>query len=200
MWNDFNSANDQQSYDLIPSGTLAKLSMSIKPGGYDDPAQGWTGGYATRNATTGVVYLQGEFVVMEGPYAKRKIWSNIGLYSPAKPEYANMGRSFIKGILNSARGIQPKDNSPQAQMARRINGLADLNGVVFVGRISARKDQNGNLRNEVNLAITPEHKDYAAIMSSMAAAAAPGAPAQAGAPAAAPAAAPFNASRPSWAQ
>lgn len=195
MWNDFNSANDQQAYELIPSNTLAKLRMTIKPGGFDDPQQGWTGGYATRNPATGVIYLQCEFVVLEGPYAKRKVWSNIGLFSPAKPEYANMGRSFIKGILNSSRNINPKDNSPQAQGARRINGLGDMDGVVFIGRISSRKGQDGNLRNEVNLAITPEHKDYAALMSTNPAAAPTGAPA-----AAAPAAAPAPNNRPSWAQ
>lgn len=52
-WNDFNSADDQNSFDLTPRGTLVKVRMTIKSGGYDDPAQGWTGGYATQNQTTG---------------------------------------------------------------------------------------------------------------------------------------------------
>ena len=52
-WNDFNSADDQNNFDLIPKGTLVKVRMTIKPGGYDDPNRGWTGGYATRNAETG---------------------------------------------------------------------------------------------------------------------------------------------------
>ena len=46
-WNDFNDAEQQQTFDLIPKGTVAKVRMTIKPGGYDDPNQGWTGGYAT---------------------------------------------------------------------------------------------------------------------------------------------------------
>ncbi|SMG66495.1 conserved hypothetical protein, partial [methanotrophic bacterial endosymbiont of Bathymodiolus sp.] len=32
-WNDFNSADDQNNFDLIPKGTLVKVRMTIKPGG-----------------------------------------------------------------------------------------------------------------------------------------------------------------------
>ena len=41
---DFNSASEQTSFDLIPKGTLVRVRMTIKPGGFDDPSQGWTGG------------------------------------------------------------------------------------------------------------------------------------------------------------
>src|SRR5690606_27489049 len=96
-WNDFNDA--KQNSNIIPKGTLAKVRLTIRPGGFDDPAQGWTGGYATRG-TTGSVYLSGEFTVLEGPYARRKIFTLIGLYSPKGPDWANMGRSLIRGMLD----------------------------------------------------------------------------------------------------
>jgi hypothetical protein len=161
---DFNSASDQGSFDLIPKGTLVHVRMTIRPGGYDDPAQGWTGGYATRNDTTGSVYLNCEFVVLEGPYARRKMWSLIGLHSPKGPEWANMGRTFIKAILNSARGIHPNDNGPAAQNARRIGGFADLDGIEFLGRVDWEKDQYGADKAVIKAAVTPDHKDYAAVM------------------------------------
>jgi hypothetical protein len=47
-WNDFNDA--QSNTNLIPKGTLAKVRLTIRPGGFDDPSQGWTGGYATRGS------------------------------------------------------------------------------------------------------------------------------------------------------
>lgn len=53
-WNDFNDA--QSNTNLIPKGTLAKVRLTIRPGGFDDASQGWTGGYATRGST-GAVYL-----------------------------------------------------------------------------------------------------------------------------------------------
>lgn len=162
---DFNSAAEQSSYDLIPKGSLVRVRMTIRPGGFDDPSQGWTGGYATRNDNTGSVYLNCEFVVLEGEYARRKMWSLIGLSSPKGPEWANMGRTFIKAILNSARGIHPGDNSPAAQNARRISGFADLDGIEFLGKVDWEKDQNGQDKSVIKVAITPDHKDYAALMS-----------------------------------
>ena len=170
-WNDFNSADDQSGFDVIPKGTLAKVRMTIKPGGHDDASQGWAGGWATRSNTTGAVYLNCEFVVLEGKYARRKIWSLIGLYSAKGPDWANIGRAFIKGILNSSRGVSNKDNSPAAQNARRINGLGDLDGVEFVARIDIEKDQNGDDKNVIKLAITPDNKEYASLMGAVSGAA-----------------------------
>jgi hypothetical protein len=79
-----------------------------------------------------------------------------------------MGRSFIKAILNSARGVSENDNSPAAQNARKINGFTDLDGIEFVAKITTKKDQNEELRNEIRFAITPDHKDYQAFMGSVA--------------------------------
>lgn len=53
IWNDFNSA--QSNSNVIPKGTLAKVRLTIRPGGFDDPSQGWTGGFAKR-AATGAVF------------------------------------------------------------------------------------------------------------------------------------------------
>lgn len=160
-WNDYNDAS--QNPNLIPKGTIARVRLTIRPGGYDDPSQGWTGGYATRGST-GAVYLNGEFTVLEGPYARRKIFTLIGLYSPKGPDWANMGRSLIRGMLNSARGISDKDVSPQAQAARRISGFADLDGLEFVARIDIGTDANGEAKNEIRMAVTPDHRGYAEAM------------------------------------
>lgn len=188
---DFNNSENQSNFDLIPNNTLAKVRMSIKPGGYDDPNQGWVGGYATRNDATGSIYLSCEFVILEGKYARRKVWTIIGLHSNKGPEWGNMGRSFIKAILNSARGVSENDNSPQAQNARRISGFADLDNIEFVAKITTRKDQNEELKNEIRFAITPDHEDYQTIMGSLAPVAAkmPASPA-----------APAANNRPAWAR
>ena len=158
-WNDFNDA--PQANNIIPKGTIARVRMTLRPGGFDDPSQGWTGGYAKRG-TTGSVYLDAEYTVLEGPYAKRKIWSLIGLYSPKGPDWANMGRAYVRSLLNSARGLSDKDNSPQAQNARKISGLGDLDGLEFIARIDVGTDANGEERNDIRTAVTKDHKDYPA--------------------------------------
>jgi len=204
---DFNSASEQTSFDLIPKATLVRVRMTIKPGGFDDASQGWTGGYATRSTSTGSVYLNCEFVVTDGEFARRKMWSLIGLHSPKGPEWANMGRTMVKAILNSARNVQPGDNSQAAQNARRISGFADLDGIEFLGKVDWDKDQNGQDKAVIKAAVTPDHKDYTAAMGAPRTAA----PAPAFASASAGAAPAANAyaqatgrapvpGRPSWAQ
>lgn len=164
-WGDFNDAEAQQSgFNLIPKGTLVPVRMTLKPGSYDDPSQGWTGGYATQSFDTGAIYLAAEFVVTAGEHAKRKMWSNIGLQSPKGPTWGQMGRTFIRALLNSARNVHPQDNTPQAAAARRIQGFADLDGIEFLVRVDIEKDTKGEDRNVVKVAVEPDHPDYARLM------------------------------------
>ena len=194
-WHDFNDAEQQQSFDLIPKGTAAWVRMTIKPGGYNDLAQGWTGGWATLSEDTGSIYLACEFVVLEGAYAKRKLWSNIGLHSPKGPAWGGMGRSLLRAVLNSARNVQPQDNSPQATAARRIQGFHELDGIAFIAKIDIEKDGRGELRNVVKLAVEPDQPEYAAESAPTAGTVAAGAATQA-----AQDAPPASTDRPIWAQ
>lgn len=126
----------------------------------------------------------------------------IGLYSSKGDKYAQMGRALIKAILNSARGISAKDNSPQAQDARKISGFHDLDGIEFVVRIDVEDGDRGQ-RNRIQKAITADHKDYAAIMGGTGGGFNNGGsntPPAPMAPAAPPAARAVSSNRPSWAQ
>lgn len=160
-WNYFNNAEEMDN-DVIPNGTIAKVSLRIKPGAYNDESQNWTGGYATKSKS-GAVYLNSEFTVLEGKYARRRVWSLIGLHSPKGSEWMNIGRHFIKSIVNSARGISAKDNSEAAIIARRISSFAELDGIEFVARIDEFIDSKGNHKNEIKTAITPDCKEYGII-------------------------------------
>lgn len=164
-WSDFNDAEAQQSgFNLIPKGALVPVLMTLKPGGHYDASQGWSDGYPTQSPKTGAVFLSAEFVITGGEYAKRKMWSNIGLYSPKGPTWTQMGRTFVRAALNSARNVLPQNNSPQAAAARRIQGFADLDGLEFVARVDIEKDDRGDDRNVVKVAVEPDHPDYARIM------------------------------------
>ena len=195
-WNDFNDAERQQSFDLIPKGTVAPVRMTIKPGGYDDPSQGWTGGWATQSDETGAVYLACEFVITDGEHAKRKVWSNIGLHSPKGDKWAGMGRTFVRAILNSARNLDPEDVSPEATAKRRIAGFDELHGIEFIARIDVERDGNGDAKNVIKAAIEPGMPEYAPVTP------APGAAPAARPPVARPAQAakaPVT-GKPAWAQ
>ena len=178
-WMDFSTAEEQQnSFELIPNRTPAKVRLKIRPGGYNDPAKGWTGGYATRKDASGAVYLDAEFTIIGGKFNKRKVWSLIGLHSPKGPNYENMGRSFIRAALESARGIKADDMSDAAIKARQISGFADLDGLEFVAMIEVAPAKDGyDAKNEIKAALGVSHKDYRSLMDGTA-------PAEASAPAA----------------
>lgn len=175
-WFDLNSADEQSNVsDVIPHKTPVKVRMKIRPGSHDDPAQGFTGGYATRSENTGAVYLDCEFTIIGGKYNKRKVWSNVGLYSAKGPKWGEMGRSFMRAAVESARNIRPSDASEQAIQARRISSFADLDGLEFAAFVDVQKataeqvaQGYGNDRNVIQNVIPNTHKDYAALMSGQA--------------------------------
>lgn len=172
-WMNFNTAEQQTGGDVIPKGTIAKVHMKIRPGGYDDTSAGWTGGYATRSDKSGSVYLDCEFTVLSGPFAKRKVWSLVGLMSPKGPAWGNMGRAFLRAAVESAKGINPNDESEAAQKARMLSGIGDLDGLEFVVKIDVEEDTTGQYgdKNVIRDVITPGHKSYAATMAGEATAA-----------------------------
>lgn len=167
-WMNFSDAEEQTSGDVIPHGTLAKVHMKIRPGGYDDPSKGWTGGFATRSENTGAIYLDCEFTVIGGKYNKRKVWSLIGLHSPKGPKWEQMGRSFIRAALEAAYCVKPMDSSDAAMKARQIGGFGDLNGLEFPVKIEVDKAEPGSEygdKNRINNVIPATSKDYAALMN-----------------------------------
>lgn len=165
-WMDFSDAEQQTSYDLIPNKTPAKVHMKIKPGGYNDPAQGWTGGYATRNDATGAIYLSAEFTIIGGKFGKRKVFSLIGLHSPKGDAWAKMGRAFIRAALESARGIKPDEATDKAMKARQIKGFEDLDGLEFCAMIEVDKPQEGfDPKNIIQNVIGVGHKEYQSLMA-----------------------------------
>lgn len=165
---DFNGAEAQQNaFELIPAGTLVKVRLTIRPGGVSP--EGWV----TQSRTSDAQYLNTEAVIMDGAHAKRRIYTRIGLRGKgaqgADDSYGNRGRSLIRGILESARGIASKDSSDRARAARTIRGYGDLNGIEFLARIGIEKDKNDprdDGRNVIAAAIGPEHADYVRLMGS----------------------------------
>ena len=164
---DFNGADGQDAaFDLIPANTLAKVTLTIRPGGAGP--EGWL----TKSRTSSAMYLNVEAIVLDGPHARRRVYTRIGFKGKNVNErgedtYANRGRALIRGILESARGIKAKDQSDTARAARLIRSLGDLNGLDFVAKIGVEKDRDNpedDGRNVIKAAIGPDHGQYLALM------------------------------------
>lgn len=173
---DFNGAETQDAaLANIPNNTLLKVRITIRPGGAGP--EGWL----TQSKTSDALYLNTEAVVLEGPHARRRIYTRIGVKGKGVNErgedvYANRGRALIRGILESARGARSDDQSERARVARTIRGFGDLNGLEFVAKVGIDKDRNNPSdegRNVVAAAIAAEHADYARLMGGAPSAPAP---------------------------
>lgn len=166
---DFNGADTQDAaFDLIPANTLVRVTLTIRPGGAGP--EGWL----TQSKTSTALYLNTEAIIMEGSFARRRIYTRIGFRGKnaggGDDTYGNRGRALIRGILESARGIKAEDQSDAARSARMIRSLGELNGLEFVARIGIERDKDRPDepgRNVIKVAIGPAHGDYARVMGRM---------------------------------
>ena len=78
--------------------------------------------------------------------------------------------SRMRGVIEAARGISPKDTSPQANSRRVLNDWLDLTGMVFPARVVVADDgreYNGRTiwDNQIARVITPDMKEYRELMA-----------------------------------
>jgi len=157
------TAEKQQDNLLIPDGKIAKVRLGIKLGYHNDITRGWTDNLATKSSTTGAVYLNANFEVLYGGYKGTKVWTLIGLHSEKGPRWEEMGCSFMRALVESARNIQPDDDTPEALAKREISN-SDLIGLEFLAEIKVTKNHKGEDKNEISKIITPEYPQYLEIM------------------------------------
>lgn len=156
---DLNNTDLQSEYSLIPANTFAKARLVIKPGNhFSDPM-------LTGSKIGDSSYLNVEFIILEGQYAKRKIFDKIGI--TGSDVWINMGKARIRAILESAKNINPKDMSETAMNARKINSFDELNNLDVVIKIGVESDKSGAYqdKNRVVSIITPDHASYKEYMS-----------------------------------
>jgi hypothetical protein len=170
---DFSDVEPQQSSDLIPDGTFAKVTMTIRPGGVDGQTE-IDQGLLKASTTPGsdVLSLDCEFSVIEGRHARRKFWHNFTVAGGKIDEKgASIGWSISKrafrAMIDSALGFDPDDNSEEAKAKRRLRGLADLDGITFVAKIAVEpnNDQRYQDQNKLDRPVLPSEKEWRAVMN-----------------------------------
>lgn len=158
---DFNDAESNGGGDLIPKGTVAPVAMTVRPGSAGN------GGWLTQSRNSPYRYMDCEFTITEGPFAKRKFWSNIMVDhdSPDEEKVAKtlgISRSKLRAILESAHGIDPKDESEAAKAKRIVTGYGDFSGLEFVAKIGIEPGSQGySDKNGLDSAVPVTSPDYA---------------------------------------
>ena len=135
--------------DLIPKGTIALVQMNVISGDGTD-------GVLTRTKNGDGELLKNEFTVLEGEYAKRKVFDNwivVGTKDGQKL-MADRYRGLCKSILASAKYVYPNDPSPEAR-AKLTAEWRDFDGLRFLAEIGIEKGKDGfEDKNVITRAIT----------------------------------------------
>jgi hypothetical protein len=152
---DFNDVGDQRSFEVIPDGTVCTLQLTVRPGGVGD------GGWLTRAKDGNSEHINGEFVVVNGSYANRKLWTRYTVNGTNHAEAIDIATRQLKAILQSARGVNPKDQSDAAKAALRLHNYGDFNQLRFVARLGVEPPRDGYAaKNTIKEVITPEKQAW----------------------------------------
>jgi hypothetical protein len=169
---DLNDAQPQMAPmgELIPDGTFAKVKMTIRHGGVNGSTP-MDAGLLKASQSSDAKMLDCEFTVVAGPYVRRKFWQNFTVAGGKLDEKGqskgwNISKSAFRAMVDSALGLDPKDESPAAKQKRVIQGLRQLDGIVFAARIMVEPASNPQYKDQNKLAnvVLPGEPQYAAVM------------------------------------
>jgi len=169
---DMNDVAPQQSGDLIPDGTFAKVRMSIRKGGTDGMSEVDRGLLKPSNQPgSDVLMLDAEFTVVEGPHARRKFWQMFTVQGGKLDEQGQsigwkISKSTFRAMIDSALGLNPEDMSEAARAKRVLRGLADLEGITFVAKIRIEPSRNPAYKdaNKLDHVVLPTAPEWQKVM------------------------------------
>jgi hypothetical protein len=155
---DLNDAQPQMAPvgDLIPDGTFAKVKMTIRPGGTNGSTP-IDAGLLKASQSSDAKLLDCEFTVVAGPYARRKFWQNFTVAGGKLDEKGqskgwNISKATFRAMVDSALGLDPRDESAAAKAKRVFQGLKQLDGIVVAARIMVEPASDPQYRDANKLA------------------------------------------------
>lgn len=153
------STAERSSFDIIPAKTTAPAMVAVRAGSAGTPENAFT------ITKTDLYQLTLEFTLTEGEYANRKIFHR--LTTGAKPGTEltagqetgiNIGKQFLRALLEAGRGYAPTDESAAAIEARRMSSIFELDGLEVWVEIGIEKGRDGyDDRNKI-MKILPTRK------------------------------------------
>jgi hypothetical protein len=158
---DYSDAPPPRDFELIPANTIATCCLHIQGGGAGED------GALKRSKDGRCEMLALEITLLDGEFAKRKVFENWIVEGVDHAKAIEISRSKIKAVLDSGLGLDPKDVSPQARAAR-TRSYKELEGLVFIGKIGIEKGmpkndgsgENWPDKNILAAIITPDRREW----------------------------------------
>ena len=155
----------EREFSLTPNGTVCRAVMVVKQGDMEIPEFG-AGMWFKKSMSTAAKWMELEFTIVGGEYDRRKFWDRVfvdgdKMGPSGMPQAKEIGLRTLKSLIESARNIDPADMSPQAQQARNISGVFDLNALEICAKVGIKKGTNGYAdSNRLIAALTPNSREF----------------------------------------
>ncbi len=154
-----------REFSLIPKGTVCRAVVLVKQGDTEVPEFG-SGPWFKKSATSAAKWMELEFTIIGGEFDRRKFWDRIfvdgdKMGQSGIPQAKEIGLRTLKALVESARSIDPADVSAEAQQARNISGVFDLNAMEICAKVGIKKGTNGySDSNCLTAALTPNSREF----------------------------------------
>lgn len=159
---DFNTAEVQSTgKGPIPSDSCVIVQMHLR-----SPKAGKQGSHELLGRSDkGNEYIDVEFKVVQGAYEGKQIWQNFTV--KGSEQAVKISMRTLRAIVESARNINPSDQSPAAAEGRTLSDWSDFEGMQCIVKVDAKaevsiKDGNTYINNHIKKIITPDMEEYAA--------------------------------------
>ncbi len=173
MTYDMNDVQPQVTTDIIPDGTFAKITMIFKPGTLDGASPADARLLKPSNSPgSDVQHIDAEFTVAEGLYARRKFWQFFTVIGGKTDEQGvsigwKITKSSFRSMIDSALGLDPQDMSEAAKSKRLLEGLSQMSGITFIGKIRVEPSDNPRYpdRNRLDRVVLPNEPEWQKVMN-----------------------------------
>jgi hypothetical protein len=173
MTYDMNDVQPQIATDIIPDGSFAKITMIFKPGTIDGASPADARLLKPSNSPgSDVQQIDAEFTIAEGLYARRKFWQFFTVIGGKTDEQGvsigwKITKSAFRSMIDSALGLDPQDMSEAAKSKRLLEGLSQMSGITFIGKIKVEPSDNPRYpdRNRLDRVVLPNEPEWQKVMN-----------------------------------
>ena len=128
---DLNTAGEQQTGSslVIPPHSKVQVQLSII---YPEAGRSGASAPELTRAHSGLEYLATKLTVTRGSFAGKVIYQNFNLanaQTTGQQKAVDISIRSIRAMVEASRGIRPKDNSPTATQARKLQRWSELDGL-----------------------------------------------------------------------
>lgn len=168
---DLNNAEEQREgtgSKACPPDSIVMVQMILR-----QPKAGSEGSMPMLvRAQSGLEQLDCEFVISGGAYGGAKWFDRLSVgnaHTEGQKKAVDIAMRTIRAMVESSRGINPKDASPSAAQQRVLQSWEELNGIYFPAMLDAVvSEPNGQgkcfVNNKLKRVITPDKAEEYALV------------------------------------